>query len=65
MYYLAQFSGLKVSGSFSLIVLGLFLSAFGKTSIRSEHINNVKTVWSFASFCMGTVLLFFLGNLIG
>ncbi len=41
-FYVAEFTFLHVSGILSICVLGLFMSAFGKTKIysESEHAGN-------------------------
>lgn len=38
-FYIAEFTFIKVSGILSIVVLGLFMSAFGKAKIypESEH----------------------------
>jgi len=35
VFYVAEFTPIKVSGILALVVLGLFMSAYGKTSISS------------------------------
>lgn len=65
LYFLAVFTDLKVSGSITLTAYGLFLNAFGKTTIKSENLANVRTVWIYVSTCMGKIITFFSGNIIG
>ena len=36
LFYLAEFTFIKVSGILGIVTLGLFMSAFGKTNIYSE-----------------------------
>ena len=42
-FYMAEFTFLHVSGILAIVVLGLFMSAFGKVSIypESEHAGNL------------------------
>ena len=47
-FYIAEFSGIEVSGILSIVVLGLFMSAYGKTKIYPESEHAVHTIWSFA-----------------
>lgn len=48
VFYLAEFTFFHVSGILAIVVLGLFMSAFGKTKIYPESEHAVHTVWSFA-----------------
>lgn len=47
-FYLAEFTFFKVSGILAIVSLGLFMSAFGKTSIYPESEHAVHVVWAFA-----------------
>lgn len=47
VFYMAEFTFFHVSGILSIVVLGLFMSAFGKTKIYPESEHAVHTVWSF------------------
>lgn len=47
-FYFAEFTFLQVSGILAIVVLGLFMSAFGKSNIYPESEHAVHTVWSFA-----------------
>jgi chromate transport protein ChrA len=46
-FYFAEFTFLHTSGLLTVICLGLFWSAFGKTKIRPESEHAVHTVWAF------------------
>lgn len=48
VFYFAEFTFFHVSGILAIVVLGLFMSAFGKTKIYPESEHAVHTVWSFA-----------------
>jgi NhaP-type Na+/H+ or K+/H+ antiporter len=45
VFYIAEFTDVKVSGILALVVLGLFMSAYGKTNISSqaEHAGYFKS----------------------
>lgn len=47
MFYVAENVnfGIQISGIISLVTLGLFMSAFGKTRISSEADHAVHTFW--------------------
>ena len=47
-FYIAEFTFLNVSGILSVVFLGLFMSAYGKTKIYPESEHAVHTIWSFA-----------------
>jgi len=47
VFYMAEFTFLGVSGILSIVVLGLFMSAYGKTSISTDSEHAVHTIWSF------------------
>ncbi|EGR27161.1 sodium hydrogen exchanger family protein, putative [Ichthyophthirius multifiliis] len=64
-FYLAEFSFLAVSGILSIVVLGLFMSANGKTKIYPESEHAVHTVWSFAQYGCETLIFLLTGVLIG
>lgn len=55
--------GIMVSGIMSLIALGLFMSAFGKTRINPETDHALHTFWNFACYIAETII-FFLGGII-
>jgi hypothetical protein len=46
-FYIAEFTFVAVSGILSIVVLGLFMSANGKTKIYPESEHAVHTVWAF------------------
>ena len=47
-FYFAEFTFFKVSGILAIVSLGLFMSAFGKTSIYPESEHAVHVCWGFA-----------------
>ena len=64
-FYLAEFTGLKVSGILSIVALGLFFSAFGKTSIYPMSEHAVHVCWSFAQYACETLIFLLTGIIIG
>jgi hypothetical protein len=64
-FYLAEFTFLSVSGILAVGVLGLFMSANGKTKIHPQSENSVYTVWAFAQYACETLIFLLSGVLIG
>ena len=56
---------LKVSGIISLVSLGLYMAAFGKTRIASEAHFAVEGFWKYAVFLAETVIFILAGILVG
>lgn len=65
VFYFAEFTFFHVSGILAIVVLGLFMSAFGKTKIYPESEHAVHTVWSFAQYGCETIIFLLTGVLIG
>ena len=57
--------GIKISGIISLVSLGLFMAAFGRTRINSESEHAVHTFWKYAVYCAETVIFLIAGIIIG
>jgi NhaP-type Na+/H+ or K+/H+ antiporter len=64
-FYLAEFTSLHVSGILSLVVLGLYLSATGKTKIYPESEHALHVVWSFVQYVCETLIFLLTGVIIG
>lgn len=48
----------------TLVALGLFISAFGKTKINPETDHAVHTFWSFIVYCAETIIFFLAGVIV-
>ena len=46
-FYMAEFTFFHTSGILTVVSVGLFWSAFGKTKIRSESEHALHSVWAF------------------
>lgn len=46
-FYVSEFTFFHVSGILAIVVLGLFMSAHGRTKIYPESEHSVHTVWAF------------------
>lgn len=64
-FYLAEFTFLHVSGILALVVLGLFMSAHGRTKIYPESEHSVHTVWSFVQYGCETIIFLLTGVIVG
>ena len=66
-YYFAENVdiGIKLSGIISLVALGLFMAAFGRTKISSESEHAVHTFWRYAVYCAETIIFLLAGLIIG
>jgi len=64
-FYFAEFTFLGVSGILSIVVLGLFMSAHGKTSISTDSEHAVHTVWSLIQWACETIIFLLTGVIIG
>ena len=47
LFYVAEYSGLMVSGAIGLVSLGLYMSSYGKTVISPSSEKHVHNVWAF------------------
>lgn len=57
--------GIKCSGIISLVSLGLFMAAFGKTKIAAEADHSLKAFWKYVVYCAETVIFLLAGVLVG
>lgn len=57
--------GYMVSGIMTLVSLGCFMAAFGKTRINPEADHAVHTFWNFIVYAAETVIFFMAGVIIG
>ncbi|KAL4508105.1 hypothetical protein ABPG72_021478 [Tetrahymena utriculariae] len=64
-FYFAEFTFLGVSGILSIVVLGLFMSAHGRTKIYPESEHSVHTVWSFVQYSCETIIFLLTGVIVG
>jgi hypothetical protein len=64
-FYLAEFTFFHTSGILTVICLGLFWSAFGKTKIRPESEHAVHTVWCFVQYSADTLIFLLVGIIVG
>ena len=64
-FYLAEFTFLKTSGILTVIAVGLFWSAFGKTKIYSESEHAVHTIWGFCQYIAETIIFLQVGIIVG
>lgn len=64
-FYLAEFTFLHVSGILAIVVLGLFMSAHGRTKIYPESEHSVHTVWSFVQYGCETIIFLLTGIIVG
>ena len=64
-FYLAEFSFFHTSGLLTVVCLGLFWSAFGKTKIRPESEHAVHSVWAFVQYSADTLIFLLVGIIVG
>lgn len=64
-FYLAEFSFFHTSGILTVVSLGLFWSAFGKTKIRGHSEHAVHSVWAFVQYFAETLIFFLVGIIVG
>lgn len=57
--------GIRISGICSLVSLGLFMAAFGKTRIYPETEHSLNSVWGFLVWCSETFCFYLSGTAIG
>ena len=64
---MAEFTdlGIQISGIITLISLGLFMSAFGKTRINPESDHAVHVFWHYAVYAAETIIFIFSGVIVG
>jgi len=57
--------GFTISGIMTLISLGLFMSAFGKTRINPETEHALHNVWGYVVYAAETIIFFLAGVIVG
>jgi len=57
--------GFQISGIMTLVALGLFMSAFGKTRIHADTEHAVHNVWSYVVYAAETIIFFLAGVIVG
>ena len=65
VFYLAEGSGMNSSGGIALVVLGLYMSAYGKTVISPNAESKVKFVWRFLERNTEILIYVIGGGLVG
>jgi len=63
--YLSDTVGIKISGTVTLISLGLFMSGFGNTRINAQFQHSVKDFWEYILYFAKTLIFMFGGLIIG
>lgn len=66
-YFTAEYVdlGIHVSGIMSLVSLGLYMAAFGKTRIPGESREKINHFWNIMTFLTETVIFIVGGVLVG
>jgi NhaP-type Na+/H+ or K+/H+ antiporter len=65
LYYTCEFSGARVSGILGLLSMGLYMSAWGKSTISHETEEKLHHIWKFLSFAFESLLFILAGIIIG
>jgi NhaP-type Na+/H+ or K+/H+ antiporter len=65
MFFLAESTGLHVSGILALVALGLFMTKSGKTRISAESEHAVHHVWGYIGFVAETLIFILSGIIMG
>lgn len=65
IFYIAESTPLHVSGILALVVVGLYMSNVGKTSISIESEHAVHHVWGYVGFVAETIIFMISGIIIG
>jgi NhaP-type Na+/H+ or K+/H+ antiporter len=65
LYFTCEFSGARVSGILGLLSMGLYMSAWGKSTIAHETEEKLHHIWKFLSFLFETLLFILAGIIIG
>ena len=63
--YLSEEKGIMVSGIMTLVCLGCFMAAFGKSRISPETEEAVHSFWHFLVYAAETVIFFLAGVIVG
>lgn len=64
-FFVAEFMGYKISGILAIVSLGLFMSAFGKTTVDPEGEHSLHAVWAWVQYACETLIFLLTGCLIG
>jgi NhaP-type Na+/H+ or K+/H+ antiporter len=65
IFFLAEFTALKVSGILAIVALGLYMSNTGKTRISASSEHAVHHVWSYLGFVAETIIFLLSGVIMG
>jgi NhaP-type Na+/H+ or K+/H+ antiporter len=65
LYFTCEFSGAGVSGILGLLSMGLYMSAWGKSTISHESEEKMHHIWKFLSFAFESLLFILAGIIIG
>jgi NhaP-type Na+/H+ or K+/H+ antiporter len=65
LFYVAENTGLKVSGILAMVALGLYMNNRGKTKISSHSEAAVHHVWSYIGYITETVIFLLTGVIVG
>eukprot|EP00828_Plagiopyla_frontata_P032511 TRINITY_DN4237_c0_g1_i3.p1 TRINITY_DN4237_c0_g1~~TRINITY_DN4237_c0_g1_i3.p1 ORF type:complete len:821 (+),score=57.19 TRINITY_DN4237_c0_g1_i3:288-2750(+) len=63
--YLTEEKGIMVSGIMTLVCLGCFMAAFGKSRISPETEEAVHSFWHFLVYAAETIIFFLAGAIVG
>ena len=62
-YYIGEFTGIEFSGIFSIVIVGLFMSVYGKTQIYPDNLIRLNDIWEILAY-FSNALIFTLTGLI-
>ena len=65
LFYVAESTGLHVSGILAIVALGLYMTTSGKTKISSESMHTVHGIWGYIGFVAETVIFIVSGVIMG
>lgn len=67
LYFIAEYvdMGIKISGIMSLVSMGLYMAAFGKTKIATDAKQFVHSFWKIYIFVAETIIFILGGVLVG
>lgn len=68
VFYIAEFTWVRVSGILSVVCLGLYMSAIGKTKVfmKNEHtVHTIHTIWTFIQYVCETIIFLLTGVIVG
>lgn len=64
-WYVSENTDLHVSGVLAVVVLGVYMSLFGKTAISAESEHALHHVWGYLGFVAETLIFMLAGIIIG